>query len=146
MSKKFETPKNLEREERAIKLWTKREPNDCYEKLGEFDPIDYRVFSKKTNTFAYVEIKGRHKNIKDAYSLPISARKLCDIYETLKNDPKTEFAFVIWACDDGIIVGNIEDLIGKVRIGGRSKREGSSNDVEVMAYYKKQSALKEKMY
>ena len=47
MSKKFETPKNLEREERAIKLWTKGEHNDCYEKLGEFDPIDYRVFSKK---------------------------------------------------------------------------------------------------
>lgn len=145
MSKKFETPKNLEREEKAIKLWTSEFPEGCYQKLGGYD-IDFRVHNPHKDTYAYVEVKGRHRNISTAYPLPIAARKLVKIHDLLKNDPDTDFAFVIWACDDGIFVGNIEDLIGKVKIGGRSEREGSANDIEVMVEYDEQSCLEKKMY
>jgi hypothetical protein len=145
MSKLFENKSHLEREERAIKLWMKSVPQGSYEKLGGFD-IDFRVYSPTTDTYAYVEVKGRHKGIADAFPLPIAARKLVKIHDLLKNDSNTDLAFIIWACDDGIVVGNIEDLVGKVNIGGRSKREGSSNDIEVMVYYDIQSSFKKTMY
>ena len=145
MSKKFETPTNLEREQRAIKFWTSHHAKNSYEKLGAYD-IDFRVYSDKSNTYAYAEVKGRNRHIKDAYPLPLAARKLVKIHDRLKNDPETKSAFIIWACDDGIIVGNIEKIIGTVRIGGRAKREGSSNDIEVMVEYKEQDPLLEKTY
>ena len=146
MSKLFENKSHLEREERAIKLWTRNLPQGSYKKLGGFD-IDFRVYSPTTDTYAYVEVKGRHKDIANAYPLPIAARKLVKIHDLFKNDPKTKFAFVIWACEDGIIIGDIEDLIGKVKIGGRyDNREGAANDIEVMVEYDTQSSFKKIMY
>jgi hypothetical protein len=143
--KLFETREHLEREEKAIKLWTKGEPDDCYEKLGGFD-VDYRVFSHRSNTFAYVEVKGRHKNVEEAFPLPIAARKLVKIYDAMNRDVKATKAFVIWACEDGIISGDIERLVGKAKTGGRNPRENSSNDREMMVYYDIQNGLKKTMY
>jgi hypothetical protein len=145
MTKLFETETNLEREERAIKLWTKSEPEKCYEKLGRYE-VDYRVFSQKSNTYAYVEVKGRHKKVDEACPLPIAARKLVKIYDAMNRDIKATKAFVIWACEDGIIVGDIESLIGKAKTGGRNPREDSSNDIEMMVYYDIQKGLKKTMY
>jgi hypothetical protein len=145
-AKLFETPKHLERESRAIKLWTRNLPEGSYEKLGGFD-IDFRVYSHKTGTYAYVEVKGRHRYIDKAFPLPIAARKLVKIHDLLKNDPKTDKAFIIWACEDGIIAGDIEDLIGRVNIGGRyDNRKDAANDIEVMVEYDTQSSFKKTMY
>ena len=146
MSKLFENETNLEREERAIKLWTRNLPQGSYKKLGGFD-IDFRVYSPTTDTYAYVEVKGRHKDIAYAFPLPVAARKLVKIHDLFKKDPDTDLAFIIWACEDGIVVGNIEDLMGKVNIGGRyDNREGASNDIEVMVEYDTQSSFKKTMY
>ena len=49
MSKLFENKSHLEREERAIKLWTRSMPQGSYKKLGGFD-IDFRVYSDKSKT------------------------------------------------------------------------------------------------
>ena len=146
MSKLFENKSHLEREERAIKLWTRSMPQGSYKKLGGFD-IDFRVYSDKSKTYAYVEVKGRHRDISDAYPLPIAARKLVKIHDLFKKDPETEFAFIIWACNDGIVIGNIEELIGEAKIGGRyDNRKGASNDIEVMVEYDRQSSFKKIMY
>ena len=146
MSKLFENKGHLEREERAIKLWMKSIPQGSYKKLGGFD-IDFRVYSPTTDTYAYVEVKGRHKDIAYAFPLPVAARKLVKLHDIFKKDPDTDLAFIIWACEDGIVVGNIEDLMGKVNIGGRyDNREGASNDIEVMVEYDTQSSFKKTMY
>ena len=34
------------------------------------------------------------------------------------------------------------DLIGEIKKGGRKPRQGSSNDIEIMAYYPKQESIK----
>jgi len=145
MSKLFENKGHLEREERAIKLWMKSIPQGSYKKLGGFD-IDFRVYSPTTDTYAYVEVKGRHQYIDDAFPLPIAARKLVKLYDTLKKDSKATKAFVIWACKDGIIEGDVDLLVGSARVGGRSYREGSTHDCEVMVYYDIQLAFKKTMY
>jgi|TARA_E500000305_G_C3977567_1_gene215103 hypothetical protein len=145
MSKRFETEADLQREEKAIKLWTKSQPEKCYEKLGRYE-VDYRVFSQKSNAYAYVEVKGRHKKVDEACPLPIAARKLVKIYDAMNRDVEATKAYIIWACEDGIIVGDVEVLIGKSKVWGRPPREGSSNDKEVMVYYDVQKGLKKTMY
>lgn len=145
MATRYENQSNLDREDKAIKLWTKNMKESEVEKLGDND-IDFRVYSHNSDTYAYVEVKGRHRDIVNAFPLPIAARKIVKIHDLLKNDDDTAKAFVIWACDDGIISGNIEDLIGEAKIGGRSHREGSANDCEVMIYYKEQTPLVITMY
>jgi len=49
---------------------------------------------------------------------------------------------VVWACDDGIIYGELKKLKGKVLFSGRPNRSGAVNDDELMAHYDKQKAFK----
>jgi hypothetical protein len=49
---------------------------------------------------------------------------------------------VIWACEDGIIYGKANKLKGEIKWGGRTPREHSVNDNELMVYYDKQKELK----
>ena len=77
MSKLFENEKNLEREERAIKLWTRNLPQGSYKKLGGFD-IDFRVYSPTTDTYAYVEVKGRHTEYRRRISFTCSCKEVSE--------------------------------------------------------------------
>lgn len=131
---RFETAQDREREEKAIKLFV-NVFDGKYKKLDPND-VDYKIFDKESNPIAYAEVKGRHKSIKDAYPLPIAARKLTKLMDKRLNP------VVIWACEDGIIYGKVENLIGSIRYGGRPPREGAVNDGELMAYYEKQPELK----
>jgi len=36
----------------------------------------------------------------------------------------------------------MQDLVGEIRWGGMKPREGAVNDMEIMAYYDKQKAIK----
>jgi hypothetical protein len=49
---------------------------------------------------------------------------------------------MIWACEDGIIYGKVNKLKGEIKWGGRTPRENSYNDQELMVYYDKQKELK----
>jgi hypothetical protein len=49
---------------------------------------------------------------------------------------------IIWACDDGIIYAQANQLVGEIKWGGRPPREGSYNDAELMVYYDKQKCMK----
>lgn len=130
----FEKDTDLVVEGRAIKTFV-RVFGGSFKKLDQFD-VDYRVFDKDGNLIAYAEVKGRNKLMSDAYPLPIAVRKISKLMDKRLNP------VVIWDCIDGIIYGKLQDLVGEVRYGGRSPREGSVNDEELMVYYPKQKALK----
>lgn len=131
---RFETSQDLIRETKAITTFVKLFEGS-FQKLGPND-IDYKVFDKSKKLIAYAEVKGRLLTIPNAYPLPIATRKLTKLADKRLNP------VVIWACDDGIIYGRLTDIQGKIKWGGRPKRNGSYNDNELMAYYEKQKTLK----
>lgn len=136
MAKIFEQESDLIREEKTIKHFVSIF-NGQYQKLDRFD-VDYLVYDKDMKEIAYVEIKGRNKNIRDAYPLPIAIRKLNKLADKKLNP------VIIWSCFDGIIYGRLEQIEGFIKWGGcRQQREGAVNDIELMAYYNKQNNLKE---
>jgi hypothetical protein len=124
---RFESKKDLDREVRAIDTFV-NSFGGSYEKLGDND-IDFKVYDKNKNLISYVEIKGRLRSIENAFPLPVAARKLVKLADKRLNP------VIIWACDEGIIYAKLKDLEGKIRFGGRAVRAGSSNDLEVMAYF-----------
>jgi hypothetical protein len=130
----FETETDLIREKKAIELFVSIF-NGSYKKLGQFD-IDYKVSDDRGQLIAYVEVKGRIRSMKTAYPLPISAAKLVKLVEKRLNP------VIVWACDDGIIYAQVNQLIGEIKWGGRPPREGSYNDSELMVYYDKQKSMK----
>jgi hypothetical protein len=135
--KKFESKKDLEREELAINFFCNHfnRFNLTYKKLDEFN-IDYNIFQDGKHK-ANVEVKGRLKTIAEAYPLPIAVRKILKLADSNSNP------IIIWSCDDGIIFANLKSLVGRIKYGGRVVREGATNDMEIMAYYNKQECLKE---
>jgi hypothetical protein len=130
----FETEQDLIRERKAIEKFVSIF-GGSFQKLSQND-IDYKVFDKDKKLIAYVEVKGRLRNIANAYPLPIACRKLVKLMDKRLNP------VVIWACDDGIIYGQVKEIRGEITYSGRKPREGASNDAELMAYYEKQKAFK----
>tara|TARA_R100001163_G_scaffold42220_2_gene31926 strand:+ start:230 stop:649 length:420 start_codon:yes stop_codon:yes gene_type:complete len=137
MTLRFENKKDLQREKKAVEFFCKLYGLQ-FKKLGEND-IDF-VITKNNNFVCYLEVKGRNKNIKNSYPLPVAIRKL------LKLSDKKKESVMLWACFDGIIFSRLENLTGDIKTGGRKPRIGSYNDIEIMAYYKKQSNLIEVKY
>ena len=130
----FEVEEDLKKEKVAIKKFVSIF-NGSYEKLGQFD-IDYKIFNEAKELIAYAEVKGRVKTMINAYPLPISIKKLVKLSDKRLNP------VVIWACEDGIIYGKVNELVGQIKFGGRTTRAMSVNDMELMAYYNKQKAFK----
>lgn len=131
---RFETKADLDRETKCIQFFCDKF-GLTYVKLDEND-VDFSLH-KDGQLIAFAEVKGRNKNISEAYPLPIACRKLVKLVDK-KTNP-----VIIWDCFDGIIYGKVEFLRGKIRIGGRKPRENSVNDIELMAYYDRDSELKE---
>jgi hypothetical protein len=130
----FETEEDLRREKKAIEVFVKTF-GGSYQKLDPLD-IDFKIFDREKKLIAYAEVKGRVRSIKDAYPLPVSARKLVKLVD------KRIAAVLIWSCDDGIIYGVANKLKGEIRWGGRQGRPGAISDEELMVYYEKQRGLK----
>ena len=119
---RFEKEKDIERENKAIETFLKPF-NGTFDKLGCND-IDFKIYDSKNNLLAFVEVKGRLRNMANAFPLPISVKKLIKLIDKKINP------IVIWA--------EVKDLKGELRIGGRKPRNGSSNDIELMAYFEKE--------
>ena len=130
----FETEEDVRRERKAVELFVKLFEGS-FKKLDPHD-VDYKIFNKDNDLIAYAEIKGRIRTMHDAYPLPIAARKI------IKLADKRLVPVIIWACEDGIIYGKLNNLVGEIKWGGRPPREGSVNDGELMVYYDKQKELK----
>lgn len=131
---RFETAEDRAREKKAIELFV-GVFGGSYKKLDPHD-IDFMVYDDSNIPIAYAEVKGVKRNMSTAYPLVISARKLTKLIDKRLNP------VVIWACDDGIIYGRAQNIIGTVRFGGRPNREDAVNDSELMIYFKKQPAFK----
>jgi len=130
----FETEEDRVREKKAIERFVSIFDGK-YQKL-DINDVDYKVFNNSGDLISYVEVKGRKKNISNAYPLPIAIRKLLKLMDKRLNP------VVIWACDDGIIYAEIKKIKGILLYSGRKPRTGSTNDNELMAYYDKQKAFK----
>ena len=131
---RFENKSDLTREKKAIEKFVGIF-GGSYKKLGPND-IDYRVFDSSNNLIAYVEVKGRLRAHKDAYPLPVAARKIVKLCDKRLNP------VMIWACEDGIIYAKVSEIQGSVKWGGRKPRENSFNDEELMIYYEQQKGFK----
>jgi len=129
-----ETEQDLLREKKAIETFVKTF-GGSYQKLDPYD-IDYKIFDENKKVIAYAEVKGRIRTMRDAYPLPISARKIIKLIDKRLNP------LIIWACEDGIIYGRPENLVGQLKQGGRPPRDGAAHDVELMVYYDRQKSLK----
>jgi len=130
----FETEQDLIREKKAIELFVSKF-GGSYKKLDPLD-IDYKVFDKDDKLIAYVEVKGRIRSMKDAYPLPVAAKKIVKLVD------KRLTSVIIWCCEDGIIYGKVNNLVGQIKWGGRAPRDGSYSDEELMVYYEKQKEFK----
>jgi hypothetical protein len=130
----FETEQDLKREHKAITTFVNTF-GGSFTKLDPHD-IDYKVFDKDGNLIAYVEVKGRIRTIHNAYPLPVAARKIVKLVD------KRLQPVIIWSCEDGIIYGKVNKLKGEIKWGGRTPRDGSFNDSELMVYYEKQKDLR----
>ena len=135
---RFESQDDLVREKKAIGTFVNMF-SGSFKKLGP-DDIDYRVYDKEGQLIAFAEVKGRIKDLKDAYPLPVAARKLVKLADKRLNP------VMIWACNDGIIYGRIAQLSGAIKWGGRKPRAGSYNDQELMVYFNEQPAFKQIRY
>jgi len=130
----FEKEEDLKREQKAITLFVNTF-GGSFKKLDPLD-VDYKVFDKDGNLIAYAEVKGRIRTMHSAYPLPVAARKVVKLVD------KRLIPVMIWACEDGIIYGKVNKLKGEIKWGGRSPRDNSYNDEELMVYYDKQKDLK----
>ena len=130
----FENEDDLKREKKAIEAFVNIF-GGSYKKLDPLD-IDYKIFDKDMNLIAYSEVKGRIRTIFNAYPLPISARKIVKLMD------KRITPVIVWACEDGLIYGKANKLVGNIKWGGRTPRVGSYDDNELMVYYDKQKELK----
>jgi hypothetical protein len=129
----FETEEELRRERRAVELFVKMFEG-TFKKLDPQD-VDYKIFDKDENLIAYAEIKGRIRTMHDAYPLPIPARKIVKLLD--KRLPPV----LIWACEDGIIYGKANRLVGEIKWGGNPPHD-DLKESELMVYYEKQKELK----
>ena len=132
---RFEKPEHIKKEKEAIEKYIKyhQSYDFKYFKLGDWD-IDFAL-TKGNDIVAYVEIKGRNKNIADAFPLPVALRKVAKLQE------RNETSIIIWNCYDGIIFGLVKQIQGNLRWGGRDPRYQSTNDEEMMIYYDDQKNL-----
>lgn len=124
---RFENYQDLKREKKAVEFFVNLF-DGSFEKLDEND-IDFKIYDKEKNLIAFAEVKGRKKEIINAYPLPVSIRKLLKLADKKLNP------VIIWCCNDGIIYAKVKNLKGILKWGGRKPREGAFNDQELMAYF-----------
>ena len=135
MTMRYETQEDRDREIKAIKKIVNLFKGS-YKKLGHSD-IDFRVFDKDKKIIAYVEVKGKSSNLKNAFPVYVAARKLVKLCDKRLNP------VIIWACTDGIVYAKVPDLIGEIRWGGRNEvRDDAFHDKELMAYFEYSRAFK----
>ena len=126
---RFERPSDIERENKAMQTIASQY-NWQYKKLGPYD-VDFYI-----KGIGYLEVKGRNRNIEDAFPLPLARRK----YDKLMEKPLNKI--IVWSCFNGLIYADLTKLTYTERTGGRTPRNGSTNDIESMYYIDKQPALK----
>ena len=125
---RFERPSDIERENKAMQTIASQY-NWQYKKLGAYD-VDFYI-----KGIGYLEVKGRNRNIEDAFPLPLARRK----YDKLMEKPLNKI--IVWSCLNGLIYADLTKLTFTERTGGRTPRNGSTNDIESMLYIPQQECM-----
>jgi len=120
----FQQSEEIRREKRAIDLFVNLF-SGSYQKLDQND-IDYKVFSADGQLIAYAEVSSRVRTMRDAYPLPIQAKKMIKLTDKRLNP------VAIWSCEDGIIYAKVKGLTGTVQW----------EDDEFVMYFEKQKQFK----
>lgn len=107
--------------------------NFTYQALDPMD-VDYKLF-KDGIVSAYAEVVQRNRNIRNAYPLFISARKLMKLID------KRITGYIIWACDDGIIYAKADELVGEIKWGELPPPE-NINNMDMVIFYEKQKPMR----
>ena len=125
MAVRFESSKDIEREKKVMQLIAKGQD---YKKLGDYN-LDYLITGK-----AYIEIKN-YNNPSSKYSnFIVSIIKLTKMQKADRILPTYYFLNFT----DELYYIRCIDIQGNVRYGGREKREGSTNDQELLVWMPKE--------
>jgi hypothetical protein len=117
----------FEREQKAITTFVNTF-GGSFKKLDPQD-VDYKIFDKQGNLIAYAEVKSVVRTMRNAYPLPVPAKKIVKLID--KRLPPV----VIWCCEDGIIYGKVNKLRGEVIYD-------NSSLLELIIYYERQKEFK----
>ena len=115
-------------ERKAIDTFVNMFSGSC-KKLGP-DDVDYKVFNAAGELIAYAEVIVGTMPIRSSYPLSIAADKLVKLVAKRLNP------VIVWACEDGIIYGRVELLVGTARFSG------GADYGELTIYYDKQRSMK----
>lgn len=93
--------------------------------------IDFLI--EVNNKRVAIEVKGVKKvdSIEDKHQPIVGLRKLVDLQKYV-NEYGFDYAYIVWAYEDGIKYAEIREVTGTVVWGGRKPREGSVNDAELV--------------
>ena len=116
---RFETKENLETERKIMDRICK----DAI-KLGDYE-LDFLIKDK-----AYIEIKSYNYKHNDLQFIFISLIKLVKMQEYSKKLPT--YLFIQWT--DKLTYINFKDITGHIKTNGRTPREGSTNDQELIVH------------
>ena len=116
---RFETKEDLERERKIMDRICK----DAI-KLGDYE-LDFLIKDK-----AYIEIKSYNYKHNDLQFIFISLIKLVKMQEYSKKLPT--YLFIQWT--DKLTYINFKDITGHIKTNGRTPREGSTNDQELIVH------------
>lgn len=119
----------FEKEQGAINLFVKKFKG-AFSKIDGQWPV-YKVYDSKGAHIAYAGIVDSPMTIHLSYPLPVAVKKIVSI--TDKRMP----CVCIWACNDGIIYGQLDKVVGAIKWGASSPIHS-----ELLAYYDKQPNLK----
>ena len=116
---RFETKEDLERERKIMDRICK----DAI-KLGDYE-LDFLIKDK-----AYIEIKSYNYKHDALQFIFISLIKLVKMQEYSKKLPT--YLFIQWT--DKLTYINFKDITGHIKTNGRTPREGSTNDQELIVH------------
>jgi len=125
---RFERQKDIDREREAVSVLADKY-DWHFQKLGPHD-VDFYI-----EDVGYLEVKGRNRLMRDAFPLPLAERKYNKLIEKPLN------SIIVWSCYDGLIYADLSKIVYESRIGGRTPRKGSSNDIEMMYFVPNQQEL-----
>lgn len=134
---RFETQKDLTREEFAIQKFVEHMESKyksfagcVFVKLGSFD-LDYIVQLTNGKRIT-IEIKGVNGHGVDSLHVPFVSILKVQKMQLSINSEGFDASFIIFAYKDGLRYEEVKNLSGRFCWNGRTPRNGSSNDSEII--------------
>ena len=125
---KFENKGNKLREKETLKTFCKHF-GLTFAKHPEYAHIDAALYNQGSLT-GFAEVKGVHKNIEDSQDVIVAMRKIVKAQQLQVSSGKP--VAIIWAFNNAIVYERVNNLRGIFYFGGRTIRNGSTFDQEML--------------